>query len=95
MLLIRDKKYDFILAAYDMLSSLSINKVTEVEVHRSYIDDESVKLNFTIFNKRYLLVVPADAKLNTQIWHSHNKTNSLVKESYSLNDISSGKFVKE
>lgn len=94
-MLIYDKKYRYILTAYDLLSILSANKETTIEIKRTYIDDENIKINFIIFDKRYLLVVPTDSRIGLQIWHSHNKTNSLVKEEYNSTDIVLGKFIKE
>ena len=68
---------------------------TKIILNRHYIDDETVKVNFNILGKRYLLVLHHGDILHAEIWHSHNKRKDLVKEHYTAKDIGRGNFIKD
>ncbi len=90
--LIPDAKLGVINDAYRMLETMGQWVDAQVVVNRSYIDDESVKLNFNVKGKRYLLVVSV-LDQSCQIWHSHNKFKNLQKIPYKDTEILVGKFL--
>lgn len=93
--IVKDKVLKTIGFSQNILRNLSRKKEAKVFINRHYIDDETVKINFNILDKRYLLVVWHNDIIHAEIWHTHNKGKYLIKEKYKPSNIRRGNFIKE
>lgn len=89
---IEDKTYSVFNQAFSVLEQMSKRNKLNVSVNRSYVNDETISLNFRVKGKRYLLVLFVNTG-ECQIWHSRNKFNTLQKNPYTVQEVMSGKFL--